>query len=156
MVYKSGKCGQALALDSMPGYNWGIYGDDIPTLPNYTTPEEASQDFASCENSKKIKARGRKSEYPAVWAAYEYSTEGTNAGDWCLPAAGIFTLIKNKSAIVTGLMRAGGSLNLDAVWSSTEVNNYAAWRSLLINNYGLEESYLEKKLDYSVRPVIEF
>ena len=41
--------------------------------------------------TEKIIAAGNKSKYPAAWAVHKYSTEGTSAGDWCLPAARIFT-----------------------------------------------------------------
>ena len=85
----SGGGGQAMALKSLGKYQWSPEYVDISTLPNYSSASSASKGYNSCGNSKKIMAAGNKSKYPAVWVANEYSTEGTSAGDWCLPAAGI-------------------------------------------------------------------
>ena len=87
VVYLGGSGGQALALGQFGPYYWGDDEVDIAGLTNYVSSSTASTDYASCANSKIIMAAGDKSTYPAVWAAHEYSTEGTKAGDWCLPAA---------------------------------------------------------------------
>ncbi len=157
VVYKSGNCGQAMALKSIGNYEWGGYGTDISTLPNYTSNSAASKDYASCENSKKIRAQGNSSTYPAVWAAYNYTTTGTKAGDWCLPAAGIFTSIyNNQSTINTGFSRANGTQFTSSThaWSSSEYGNARAWYSGFNGGYGLLSSL--KNYYYEVRPVIEF
>ncbi len=169
VVYKSsdGKCGQALALKSIGGYEWGGYGIDIPDLPNYSYKAGASQDVASCENSAIIRAQGDSSTYPAVWAAYNYTTKGTKVGDWCLPAAGIFTsYYNNQSKINTGFNNAGGTafIKTTYAWSSCETGAYRAWYSYLGNSYGLSDSTSSsfdyanyyKERSYHVRPVIEF
>ena len=148
-------CGQALALKSIGRYSWGS-GTDVSTLPNLSL-SQASQDVASCENSKIIMAAGDKNTYPAVWAANEYSTEGTSAGDWCLPAAGIFTsYYKNQTAINTGFDRANGTpftSSTDA-WASSEYYGNGAWRSDFDDSYGLHANH--KASGIEVRPVIEF
>ena len=84
VVYKDGKgAGQAMALKSIGDYKWGPTSNDISGLTNYTFKDTgASQDVASCENSAKIRAQGNSSTYPAVWAAYNYTTTGTKVGDW--------------------------------------------------------------------------
>ena len=149
--------GQALALKSIGNYEWGGYGTDISTLPNLSQ-SQASQDFASCENSKKIMAAGNKSKYPAVWAANEYKTEGTSAGDWCLPAAGIFTsYYNNQSVINTGFSRAGGTTFTTSTyaWSSSEYNRGNAWYSYFNRSAG-SDGYDYKHISDEVRPVIEF
>ena len=92
--------GQVMALNSIGNYKWGGYGTDISTLQNITSDSVASQDLASCENTAKIIAAGDKSTYPAAWAAHEYKTVGTNAGDWCLPAAGIITNIMKSMELI--------------------------------------------------------
>ncbi len=150
--------GQALALNSIGNYAWGGYGTDISTLPNLSQ-SQASQDVASCENSKKIMAAGNKSKYPAAWAAHEYKTEGTEAGDWCLPAAGIITSVyNNQDAINTGFSRANGTQFSSGAWSSSETSSYNAWYSNFNYGYGLHGSdhYATKYMSYEVRPVIEF
>ena len=85
VVYKSddGKGGQALALNSIGDYAWGGSGTDISGLTNYGSSSAASKDYDSCGNTAKIIAAGDKSKYPAAWAAHEYKTAGTEAGDWC-------------------------------------------------------------------------
>ena len=157
----SGGGGQAMALNSLSGtYLWGGLGTDISGLTNYSSASSASQDFASCENSAKIRAQGTSSSYPAVWAAYNYSTEGTKVGDWCLPAVGIFTSIYNKqSTINTGFSRAGGtkfsaSSPYTRAWSSSERDEDFAWYSYFNYSYGLD--WRGKDISYEVRPVIGF
>ena len=153
--------GQALALDSIGSYQWSTQEIDVDTLENILGEEHASQDFDSCGNSEKIMVFGNKNTYPAVWTAYEYKTEGTSAGDWCLPAAGIFYSYKNnKIAINTGLDRADGTKFLNGypftyAWSSSEVDSSYAWYSDLTESYGVD-SFNGKKNNREVRPVIEF
>ena len=122
-----------------------------------TYRSQASQDFASCENSKKIMAAGNKSKYPAVWAAYKYTTTGTKVGDWCLPAAGILTsYYNNQNAINTGFIRASGTqfTNSTCAWSSSVYSNSGAWNSYFTKSYGLLGTV--KSYYYEVRPVLEF
>ena len=145
--------GQAMALKSLGNYAWGEYGTDISTLTNYASNEDASKDYDSCGNTTKIIAAGDKSKNPAAWAVHEYSTEGTSAGDWCLPAAGILTSISNNlDAINSGFTKAGEAQFSDLTWSSTENTKNTAWRGG--NSYGL--GYDFKDYDRGVRPVLEF
>ena len=155
VVYKDDNGGQALSLYRKGNFQWG-YGTDIPTLPNYSSAAEASKDLESCENTAKIIAAGNKSKYPAAWAAYEYSTEGTSAGDWCLPAAGVFTsYYNNKEVIDAGLDKVGGEKITisNLIWSSSEINSSEAWTTYFSYEYGLNKSL---KYNFPVRPVLEF
>ena len=162
VIYKDGKgAGQALALNSVGGgttYKWSTEDVDISGLTNYTSRDTAATDFASCENSAKIRAQRNSSTYPAVWAAYNYKTTGTKAGDWCLPAAGIFTSIyNNQSTINTGFSRAGGTQFTSSTyaWSSSEYYSNTAWHSRFNLSYGL--NYYSKSHHYGeVRPVLAF
>ena len=171
VVYKSSdrNCAQAMALNSIGSYKWGRYGMDISTLQNLSYASEASRDLASCENTATIIAAGDKSKYPAAWAAHEYKTAGTNAGDWCLPAAGImFSIKKSMSAINAGFVLAGGDQlgTSSYLWSSSEADRYGAWNSYFSNDSGLYNCYdyydycfsasRIKDNSYEVRPVIEF
>ena len=150
----------AMALKSIGNYTWGGYGTDISTLPNKTSAEAASKDYDSCGNTAKIIAAGDKSKYPAAWAAHEYKTAGTQAGDWCLPAAGIFTsYYNNQSVINTGFTRAKGTKFTTSTyaWSSSEHDNEWAWHSLFGTSYGLFNLGIKNDDNtYEVRPVIEF
>ncbi len=159
VVYKSsdGKCGQALALKSLGSYKWSTEYVYVTDLPNYTSDLKASQDFASCENSAKIRAQGDSSGYPAVWQVYKYTTTGTKVGDWCLPAAGIFTsFYNNQDAINMGFRRAGGTefTTSTYAWSSSEEDLSWAWLSHFNASYGLVSNAKNEKRE--VRPVIEF
>ena len=160
VVYLDGNgSGQAMALNSIGQYTWGGYGRDISGLTNYSSSLAASQDFASCENSQIIMAAGDKSTYPAVWAANEYSTEGTSSGDWCLPAAGIFTsYYDNQEKINTGFDKAGGTKFTTSTyaWASSERRGLYAWVSSFIYSYGLASGNIAKYNSFEVRPVIEF
>ena len=157
VVYKSsdGNCAQAMALKSIGSYTWGGYETDIPTLTSFTSAESASYDLNSCPNTEKILAADDNT-YPAAWAAHKYKTEGTEAGDWCLPAAGVFTsYYSNQQLVNIGMTNAGGTQIDSYVWSSSEFNSTYAWHSGFVYVYGLYNIYIKKR-SYEVRPVIEF
>ena len=158
VVYVDGQGhGQVMALESSVNTSWSNSNTDISSLTNFTTAEEAAQDFASCSNTEKILAVGDKSTYPAAWAAHEYKTEGTNAGDWCLPAAGVFTsYYNNQSLINAGLTNAGGyPMETNSYyWSSSEYGTYNTWYSNFDEDHGL--FYRAKNKTILSRPVLEF
>ena len=165
VVYKSddGNCAQAMALKSIGNYMWGGYGTDIPGLNNFTSDSSASTDLQSCSNTVLITAAGDKSTYPAAWAAHEYKTAGTNAGDWCLPAAGImFSIKKSMLAINVGFVLAGGDQlgTSSYLWSSSEDSSDDAWNSDFSGGYGLyyylSDYHYIKYSRTEVRPVLEF
>ena len=156
----AGGGGQAMALKKLGYYEWGGYGIDIPTLPNLKK-SVAYLDISSCENTSKIIAAGDKNTYPAAWAAHEYKTEGTNAGDWCLPAAGIMTSIQNKdTAMYNGSVLAGGEkigiLDSSNYLSSTEDSSYLVYTSGFGFDDGLFFDLKDDPHSHNVRPVIEF
>ena len=160
--------GQALALKSIGTYAWGnSWGgnEDRAVLDNLDA-EDARKDFSSCLNTKKILDNGDKSIYPAAWAAHEYSTEGTNAGDWCLPAAGIlYSYVSNQAAINSAFSRTAGVMPAknSNVWSSTEYNEQYAWfydysKNSIDNGYNTSPTILNypKSSVFDVYPVLEF
>ena len=152
--------GQAMALKSIGEYKWSTEYVDIIDLDN-RFESSASKDYESCKNTEILLTQGDKITYPAVWAAHEYNTEGTSAGDWCLPAAGIFTSYKNnQSAINTGFSRAGGIIFTtdDYAWTSTEEGNEYAWYMRLDQRFGLYSVGIgyTKQMSFEVRPVLEF
>ena len=163
VVYKSsdGNCAQAMALNSLGEYAWGISSGikDISALQNFPSPQDASQDFASCENTIIITSElPSKGNYPAAWEAYEYQTEGTKAGDWCLPAAGIMTSIYNNwGNISKGFSFAGGEQPNNEYWTSTESGSSYAYISMgNQSNYDYGTDSRPKESLNGVRPVIEF
>ena len=164
VVYKSpdGNCAQAMTLNSIGNYNWKESSEryiDL-SLKNFTSTQTASTDFQSCTNTVIITAAGDKSQYPAAWATKEYSTEGTKAGDWCLPAAGIMTSIKNNIDLINSkyIQITGRTINKDTyLWTSSEYSNYYAWASNFNTDYGLGNyGHYGMHSNLEVRPVIEF
>ena len=150
--------GQAMSLNSIGNYDWSSRFVDISTLQNIVYAASASEDLASCENTAKIIEAGDKSTYPAVWAVHEYKTEGTNAGDWCLPAAGVFTsYYNNRQSVNTGMTNAGGTQigGHDYIWSSSEYNSDNAIMSDFGVNDGVANNGYKDDL-HGVRPVLEF
>ncbi len=164
VVYTNGAGrGQVMALKKIGDYIWGGRGTDIPGLNNFSSNSSASTDYQSYSNTVLITAAGDKNKYPAAWAAREYKTEGTNAGDWCLPAAGIMTSIKNNmSAINAGFVLAGGDQlgTSSYIWSSSEYDGNFVWHSYFsyYYDYGITNSDygVSKGNSLEVRPVLEF
>ena len=153
--------GQVMALKPIGSYKWSSESVDL-SLNNFTSDQAASTDYQSCTNTVIITAAGGKSKYPAAWAAKEYSTEGTKAGDWCLPAAGIMTSIKNNMSVINAGFILTGGTQIDTssfYWSSSEYVSGSAWHSGFSYDYGLG-NYLSgsygKDNSYEVRPVLEF
>ena len=161
VVYKSpdGNCAQAMALNSVGSMIWGGYGTDIPGLNNFSDYSSASTDFKSCENTAVITAAGTSSTYPAAWAAHEYKTEGTEMGDWCLPAAGVFiSYYNNQQLINISMTNAGGSQigTSCSIWSSSEDYRNSVWYADLCITHNLNNGNGNKNSSREVRPVLEF
>ena len=157
----------AISPKSIGKYKWAVKDGDISGLTNYTSDSTASEDFDSCGNTAKIIAAGNKSTYPAAWAAHEYKTEGTSAGDWCLPAAGIINYIfKNLEAVNVGLKRAGVAewTTEFSGWSSTESDSRFAWGATFYYEpniyYGVSTTSAGidyfKTISAPIFPVLEF
>ncbi len=166
VVYMDGAGhGQALALNSIGTYYWQSYsmvdseGNLVDAaVSNYDDSSSASKDFNSCVNTLMLVSSGTPNDFPAAWAANYYKTAGTEAGDWCQPAAGIFTsYYNNQDAINSGFTKAGGTkfTNSTYAWSSSEDNSNRAWGSNFSSSYGLY-SYYGKYNSHEIRPVLEF
>ena len=156
--------GQVMALKSIGSYTRGVNGTDLPTLQNYSSASDASKDFSSCENTLKIIADGDKETCAAPWAVQEYKTVGTSAGDWCLPAAGIFTSIYNNLSIINNAFNLTGGTQIGTgvdfhYWSSSEYSTRGAWILYIQNDFGIDWApygYIYEISSYEVRPVLEF
>ena len=155
--------GQAMALNSAGSMEWGIAEKDILDLPNYTSGQTTYVDTDSCKNTEIITQAGNTNDYPAAWAAKNYSTTGTSAGDWCLPAMGILQNISNiglpntLSKINNGFNNAGGQELSGGVeiWASTEASSTWAWISSF-DPSRVVYTVNGKERTCEVRPVIEF
>ena len=73
---------------------------------------------------------------PAAEYAASYSTEGTEAGDWYLPALAELKAIGEITYILdTSLSKIGGTLLPNTPqWSSTEKSSTGAWGSYFEDN----------------------
>ena len=155
--------GQAMSLNSIGKYFAGIaYSDSyITKIPHkrYSTSLSAALDTASCENSNIIMTAGDSSIFPAVWAVHEYKTEGTNAGDWCLPAAGIFvSYYYNQDVINSGFEKTGGTIIDDSTntWASTINEADSFFITYFTSTYnGVYDGYGPSN-PVDIRPVITF
>ena len=162
VVYTNGEGhGQVMALYGIGDYEWGSTISDITTLNNWGSAEMAASDVQSCANTILITNAGDKSTYPAAWAAHEYKTEETNAGDWCLPAAGIMTSIKNNMSMINASFILAGGVQLGTssfLWSSSEYDERYSWASAFGLDYGVGTGGVGyRKYDsQEVRPVLEF
>ena len=113
---------------SASGIAWGGTNVDIDNLTNMNK-ETAKTDYTGIENTAKIVEfhtnLGETASTSIAIYCNEYYTEGTNAGDWYLPAAGeLYKYVYgNYNAIInnyTNLLGFDPSSNY--FWSSTEIN----------------------------------
>ena len=90
---------KALALSEFGNLAWSTTHFDIPSLPDIGYMSDPSIDSDGKSNTKKIidYCRGNSKSCPAAEKAYSYSTTGTKAGQWYLPAAGEMDIIANNS-----------------------------------------------------------
>ena len=73
--------------------------------------------------------------YPAIKKVLTYSTEGTEQGQWYLPAAGELQAIStNKDTLNTTLAKIGGTQMSGNYWSSSEQNSGSSYYIGIGNN----------------------
>ena len=147
----------AIALELSSELAWSKEYVDIPGLTNITDSMQAKQDFNGKANTAAIKAYNSSlSNYPAAKYAYEYTTAGTNIGDWYLPAAGeLNTAYPNQDFLNYALSLVGkDAIPKDEHMSSSEYSYNVAWKlqfrsgSIFNTNTKISSGY--------VRPVLAF
>lgn len=143
--------GWALHLTYQGAKLWSPENHDIPGLQNYRQFRDAINDFDGYENTRKIRAAGNASLYPAAWAV-------DFANGWYLPAAGqIRYLYGYIPEINRSLETVGGEIiNLSSdwwLWASTECDSEDAWD---INYQGAEGHSKKPDHYFYVRSVINF
>ena len=147
----------ALALDTEIKA-WSDDFFDVPTLPNYTSSSAAIADWQGKNNTRLVleycKTRGK--SCPAFEYVNSYKTEGTNAGDWYLPAAGELNAIYNNRIVLNDALKKIGAATLEVgeYWSSSESSSADAWTHNFY--YGEVNSYLKHYNNRDVRPVLAF
>ena len=131
---------------------------DVPGLSNITSSSAVTGDWQGKNNTRVVleycKTNGK--SCPAFEYVNSYKTEGTQAGDWYLPAAGELNAIYgNKDVLNITLGKIGGTkLGTDWHWSSSEYSYNDAWY-LSFSGGGVR--YNTKNYDnFYVRPVLAF
>ena len=147
----------AIALEeSSSSLKWVSSQVDIPGLTNYSRGSQTN-DYNGKSNTSLIIAHGNSNGYetPAADYCYNYSTTGTNRGDWYLPAGGeLYLIYQNKTTLNNSLSKVGGTqLITNWYWSSSEYSSSNAW--LLGFGYG-SWYYYYKSTSYGVRPILAY
>ena len=146
----------AIGLEESGRY-WSDDYFDVPGLSNITSSWAATVDWQGKNNTRVVleycKANGK--SCPAFEYVNSYKTEGTNAGDWYLPAMGeLYAIYGNKDVLNITLGKIGGTkLEVSFIyWSSSEHSRDNAW------NLGGGDVYDDTKGSSlcSVLPVIDY
>lgn len=138
VVYISGgsdKCGYAMTISPI--------STDIPWSREYVATgigiasfwQNAIKDFDACINTQKIIQLGDSFQYPAAWAAVNYTPNAAvdTKGKWCLPAPGMLnSLYTNLNLINNTISKLGGTrfsslYDDEHIWSSSESSSSSAW-----------------------------
>ena len=120
----------AIGLEEAQNY-WSTIEFDVPGLSNITSSSAVTADWQGKNNTRVVleycKTNGK--SCPAFEYVNSYKTEGTQAGDWYLPAMGELNAIYgNKDVLNITLGKIGGTkLSSDLYWSSSENSIGNAW-----------------------------
>ena len=147
----------AIGLEESLKY-WSTTDFDVPGLSNITSSSAVTADWQGKNNTRVVleycKTNGK--SCPAFEYVNSYKTEGTQAGDWYLPALGELNAIYgNKDVLNITLGKIGGTELISNLYlSSSEYDNGYAWGLSLYNG---DVDYYEKDYyDSYVRPVLAF
>lgn len=134
---------------------------DIPQLTNKPQETDALADWNGKDNTQKVVAycNSAKLKCPAFDYINSYTTEGTVAGDWYIPALGEINDMCEKISILNPRLQlvGGDVIDMGGQWSSTEKNQYTAWAPF-VNEDGTytNNSYHTKNWVRSTIPVINY
>ena len=148
----------AIGLEEPYPLDWSDDYFDVPGLSNITlSAAAATADWQGKNNTRVVleycKTKGK--SCPAFEYVNSYKTEGTQAGDWYLPAFGELNAIYgNKNVLNIALGKIGGTKlgTTGGYWSSSESSINYAW-VLYFSSGGV--SY-RKDVNFYVRPVLAF
>ena len=125
------KDNELIMSNSTEGVRWGGWGNDIPNLTNVNN---INTDFDGINNSGIIVEYFGKDADTMLYAGvfcYKYSTEGTDVGNWYLPAIGelynyVYTNYNKIQS--TWVNRLAWNANLNSkFWSSSEQSTSLVW-----------------------------
>ena len=150
----------AIGLEQSPTSLYWSYPDyfNVPGLSNIELSTTAIADWQGKNNTRVVleycKTNGK--SCPAFEYVNSYKTEGTQAGDWYLPALGELSAIYgNKDVLNITLGKIGRTkLGTSYYWSSSEGSNNRAWYLRFSDG----NVYSDSKGNYNtyVRPVLAF
>ena len=135
---------------------WSSSYTNVSGITETTDSAVAKQDFNGKANTLAIVetfTSGTVDNNAAI-NCNSYSTDGTNAGDWYLPAAGeIYSYVyENYSKINATMTKLSWTFGSRYFWSSSEYSSYGAWG--VYSNMGLMSSS-DKNVTNSVSCFLE-
>ena len=136
----------------VPNMSWASnHNTDVGELTNYTSDTSAQIDYNGKANTLAIVSAYTSDTSSNNAAVYcnSYSTEGTNAGDWYLPATGeLYDYIYSQySTVKAGWDKVGTTIFTIYFWSSSEYDTSNAWgvgvaaSGLVRTNYKMNTGY---------------
>lgn len=122
----------------------------IGNITTTTSSSIATKDYNGQSNTAQMVGQ-RGSNCATAYYCNQYATDGTNKGDWYLPALGEYLEVaSNKSVFSSAFSKAGGSVPDDWHVSSTQYSNIRMWA---LNFAGTHTDNTRKDLaDNRVRP----
>ena len=153
-IDESGCHGWAVGLKDLGDYVWARDDVNVGTLSDYGSADDASSDIDGYENTRKIRAAGTSTKFPAAYSV-------NFSSGWYLPACGqLYELVNNITTVNSSLSTLSQSgvtartLNTSSAcwWSSTEFGSSRAW---FVKYNGLRYNGL-KSIDLTVRAVCDF
>ena len=118
---------------------------DVSEINNITSLTATKTDYAGKANTLAIVStypNNTISDNVAIFCN-SYSTTGTSAGDWYLPAMGELYdhIFLNYATIASGWDKVGVIISDNCFWSSSEYSSYRSWRIKFSNSdvYGTDK-----------------
>ena len=147
--------GLAIAKDEFANMPWGAVVEDVSGVQNSSSVSTSAADWQGFKNTKAMYEADKSGvNYPAIKKVLTYSTEGTEQGQWYLPAAGeLQAILTNKDTLNTTLSKIGGTQMSGNYWSSSEQNSGSSYYIIIGNNISLTGRKIAKN---KAKPVINF
>ena len=123
-----------LIVKEIISMTWSSSGIDVSELPNVNDATVVKTDFNGKDNTLAIVKTFPNDTIENNASVYcnSYSTKGSNAGDWYLPAAGeLYSYIygegTNYNKIKATMANLGWNFGNNWTYSSSEVSSWGAW-----------------------------
>ena len=147
--------GLAIAKDEFANLVWGAVVEDVSGVENSSSVTTSTGDWQGFKNTKALYEADKSGvNYPAIKKVLTYSTEGTEQGQWYLPAAGELQAIStNKDTLNTTLAKIGGTQMSGNYWSSSEQNSVSSYYIGIGSNSSTTGRKVAKN---KAKPVINF